>query len=229
MAQKNVTKEKVAIVTLGCDKNLVDSDIMSHLIEEHGFELTEQPEEADVVIVNTCGFIDAAKEESINTILQIADYKETGRLKSLIVAGCLTQRYKEELMREMPEIDGIVGTGDFDKIAEIVDRSLEGKKPVMVGNPVFSYENMVRRKVAAGTYSAYIKIAEGCDNACTFCIIPKMRGAFRSRSIESIVREAEQLAEQGVKEIALIAQDSTNYGIDLYGRRMLPELLTRLS
>ncbi|HEY8342460.1 MAG TPA: 30S ribosomal protein S12 methylthiotransferase RimO [Calditerricola sp.] len=221
--------EKVAIVTLGCEKNLVDSDIMSRLIEEKGYQRVASPAEATVCIVNTCGFIDAAKEESIQTILDIADYKETGQLKALIVAGCLTQRYKETLMQEMPEIDGIVGTGDFDKIADIIEEALAGHKPVRVGNPVFSYERVWRRNVPKGTATAYLKIAEGCDNRCTFCIIPQLRGPFRSRSFESIVEEARLLAEQGVKELCLIAQDLTNYGVDRYGRHALPELIQRVA
>lgn len=221
--------EKVAIVTLGCEKNLVDSDIMSNLIDDRGYVLVEDPEEATVVIVNTCGFIDAAKEESVNTILDIADLKNTGELKSLIVAGCLTQRYKDELMKEMPEIDGIVGTGDFDKIGQIIDESLAGNKPIYVGNPAFSYENMQRRKVAQGVTTAYVKIAEGCDNTCTFCIIPALRGKFRSRSMESILGEVKELAKQGVKEISVIAQDTTNYGLDLYGERVLHQLLHKVS
>ncbi len=229
MTMKTNAKEKVAVVTLGCEKNLVDSDIMSELIDKRGYELVKNPEEATVVVVNTCGFIDAAKEESVNTILDMADLKQGGNLKSLIVAGCLTQRYKEVLMQEMPEIDGIVGTGDFDKITDIIEKSLIGEKPVYVGNPVFSYESISRRKVEEGTYTAYVKIAEGCDNTCTFCIIPTLRGKFRSRSIESIISEAENLASQGIKEISLIAQDLTNYGFDLYGERRLPELLTEVS
>ncbi|HUC90901.1 MAG TPA: 30S ribosomal protein S12 methylthiotransferase RimO [Paenibacillus sp.] len=221
--------EKVKVVTLGCEKNLVDSEIMSGLIHGRGYELVEAPEEATVIIVNTCGFIDAAKEESVNTILDMADLKETGRLKALIVSGCLTQRYKRQLMEEMPEIDGIVGTGDFHHINDIVDEALRGKKPVKVGNPVFDYEQELPRKVATPRYTAYVKIAEGCDNACTFCSIPIMRGKFRSRSIESIVAEVERLAEQGVREVSLIAQDSTNYGTDLYDGFMLPALLNRVS
>ncbi|MBO8170940.1 MAG: 30S ribosomal protein S12 methylthiotransferase RimO [Bacillaceae bacterium] len=229
MNPEKIGHEKVAIVTLGCEKNLVDSDIMSHLIDDRGYQLVENPEEADVVIVNTCGFIDAAKEESINTILDIAEYKNTGNLKSLIVSGCLTQRYKDELIKEMPEIDGIVGTGDFDQINTIIEDSLAGKKPILVGNPAFSYENVTRKKVKEGTYSTYIKIAEGCDNNCTFCTIPSFRGAFRSRSIESVVREARELADQGVKEVILIAQDLTNYGMDLYGEQALPRLIEEIS
>ncbi len=221
--------EKIKMVTLGCEKNLVDSEIMSGLVAQRGYELVEDKEEATVIIVNTCGFIDAAKEESVNTILEMAELKETGSLKALIVSGCLTQRYKEALMQEMPEIDGIVGTGDFDKINDIVDEALRGKKPVAVGNPIFNYDQKLPRKLSTPRYTAYVKIAEGCDNACTFCSIPIMRGAFRSRSVESIVAEVEQLAAQGVKEVSLIAQDSTNYGTDLYDSFMLPTLLHRVS
>ncbi|HBZ80580.1 MULTISPECIES: 30S ribosomal protein S12 methylthiotransferase RimO [Brevibacillus] len=230
MAEKVGTREKVAIVTLGCEKNLVDSDMMAHLIDEKGYELVDNPEEATVVIVNTCGFIDAAKEESVNKILEMGELKEAGKLKSLVVAGCLTQRYKEDILNEIPEVDGIVGTGDFMSITGIIEESLEGKRPIFVGNPIFAYEDVVKRKVKEGTYSAYIKIAEGCDNACTFCSIPLMRGGFRSRTIESILEEARHLAQQGIVEISLIAQDSTNYGTDIYdGKLMLPELLNRLA
>ncbi len=221
--------EKVKVVTLGCEKNLVDSEIMSGLIDQRGYSLVEDNEEATVIIVNTCGFIDVAKEESVNTILDMADLKKTGSLKALIVSGCLTQRYKEALMEEMPEIDGIVGTGDFNKINDIIDQALEGKKPILIGNPVFNYEEALPRRVTTPRYTAYVKIAEGCDNACTFCSIPIMRGKFRSRSIESIIAEVEQLAAQGVKEISLIAQDSTNYGTDLYDQFMLPALMNRVS
>jgi ribosomal protein S12 methylthiotransferase len=221
--------EKVNVVTLGCEKNLVDSEIMSGLIHQRGFRLVEKPEDATVIIVNTCGFIDAAKEESVNTILNLAEYKETARLKALIVSGCLTQRYKRELMDEMPEIDGIVGTGDFHRINEIIDEALRGRKPVYVGNPVFNYEENLPRLLSTPRHTAYVKIAEGCDNACTFCSIPIMRGKFRSRSMESIIIEVKQLANQGVKEISLIAQDSTNYGTDLYEGFKLPELLNLVS
>lgn len=221
--------EKVKVVTLGCEKNLVDSEIMGGLINERGFSLVDQAEEATVIIVNTCGFIDAAKEESINTILDMAELKQTAHLKALIVSGCLTQRYKEELMKELPEIDGIVGTGDFHKINDIIDQALNGKKPILVGNPVFNYEAALPRRITTPRYTAYVKIAEGCDNNCTFCSIPIMRGKFRSRSMESILAEVRQLSEQGVKEISLIAQDSTNYGIDLYDSYVLPELLNKVS
>ncbi|MFV9509780.1 30S ribosomal protein S12 methylthiotransferase RimO [Tepidibacillus sp. LV47] len=226
MARK---KQKVAIVTLGCEKNLVDSEIMSGLLEKNGYNIINEKEDADVIIVNTCGFIDASKEESINTILDMADYKTTGKLKSLIVTGCLSQRYKEILMEEMPEIDALVGTGEFDRIVEVIKESLEGKKPIYIGNPIFSYEQNLPRKRSTPFYSAYIKIAEGCDNSCTFCVIPSLRGKFRSRGIPSIVNEAKDLVNQGVKEISLIAQDTTNYGMDKYGRIMLPELIEELS
>lgn len=222
--------EKVKIVTLGCEKNMVDSEIMSGLIDQRGYSLVEQAEEATVIIVNTCGFIDAAKEESVNTILDLAELKETGKLKALIVSGCLTQRYKQALMEEMPEIDGIVGTGDFYNINQIVDEALGGKKPAFVGNPVFNYEEILPRKLSTEKYTTYVKIAEGCDNNCTFCSIPIMRGAFRSRSMESIVAEVTGLAAQGVKEISLIAQDTTNYGTDLYdGEYKLAELINKAS
>ncbi|NBD22397.1 30S ribosomal protein S12 methylthiotransferase RimO [Paenibacillus glycinis] len=221
--------ERVKVVTLGCEKNLVDSEIMSGLIDARGYQLVDQADEATVIIVNTCGFIDAAKEESVNTILDMADFKQTGRLKALIVSGCLTQRYKKQLMEEMPEIDGIVGTGDFHHITDIVDEALRGKRPVKVGNPAFDYDQKLPRLVTTPRYTAFVKIAEGCDNACTFCSIPIMRGKFRSRSMESIVAEVRQLADQGVREVSLIAQDSTNYGTDLYDKFMLPELLNRVS
>lgn len=221
--------EKVSVVTLGCEKNLVDSEIMSGLIHQRGFTLVEKPEDATVIIVNTCGFIDAAKEESVNTILNLAELKDSARLKALIVSGCLTQRYKKELMDEMPEIDGIVGTGDFHRINDIIDEALRGRKPVYVGNPVFNYEENLPRLLSTPRHAAYVKIAEGCDNACTFCSIPIMRGQFRSRSMESIVAEVKLLADQGVKEISLIAQDSTNYGTDLYEGFKLPELLNKVS
>lgn len=221
--------EKVKVITLGCEKNLVDSEIMSGLIDQRGFSLVENQEEATVIIVNTCGFIDMAKQESVNTILDMAELKKTGELKVLIVSGCLTQRYKEDLMVEMPEIDGIVGTGDFDKINDIIDQALQGSRPILVGNPVFNYDQALPRKLSTPRHTAYVKIAEGCDNACTFCSIPIMRGKFRSRAIESVVNEVKELAAQGVREISLIAQDTTNYGTDLYGKFSLSELMNRVS
>lgn len=221
--------KKVSVITLGCEKNLVDSEIMSGLIEEADYELTEEREDADIIIVNTCGFIDASKEESVNTILELAELKKTAKLKSLIVTGCLTQRYKEELMKEMPEIDGLVGTGDFDQIVVVLEKSLEGKKPIFIGNPIFTYEQNLPRRRSTPFYSAYIKIAEGCDNSCTFCVIPSLRGKFRSRGIPSIVNEVKDLVSQGVKEVSIIAQDTTYYGMDKYGQIMLPSLIDEIS
>jgi len=221
--------ERVSVVTLGCEKNLVDSELVSGLLHERGYKLVDRPEDATVVIVNTCAFIDAAKEESVRTILDLAELKKTARLKALIVAGCLAQRYKEDLMKELPEIDGVVGTGDFVRMADIVEDALRGRRPVRVGNPVYAYEEPLPRRLATPRYTAYVKIAEGCDNNCTFCSIPLMRGAFRSRRMETIVDEVKGLAEQGVKEISLIAQDTTNYGTDLYEDHKLPELLLRVS
>lgn len=226
MQEKKET-EKVAIVTLGCEKNKIDSEIMHDLIDRRGYEVVDRPEEATVVVVNTCGFIQAAKEESIDTILSMAQLKDKGKVKSLIVAGCLTERYQEILLQEMPEIDGLVGTGHFDQITAIIDASLEGKHPVMVGNPAFSYEH-ISRKRNEKTFSAFVKIAEGCDNACTFCAIPMMRGKLRSRTVGSIVREVERLVSEGVKETSLIAQDLSNYGVDLAGESLLPQLLEAL-
>ena len=221
--------KKISFITLGCEKNLVDTEIMMGLVEKENYKITDNKKDADVIVINTCGFIDASKEESVNTILEINDYKQEGQLKSLIVTGCLSQRYKEELMNEIPEIDGLMGTNDFDKIVSLIEESLQGKKPIYMGNPIYSYEEAVPRKRSTPFYQAYIKIAEGCDNNCTFCVIPSIRGKFRSRGIPSIITEAKDLVEQGVKEISLIAQDTTFYGMDKYGKIMLPELIRQLS
>ncbi|MFC4766374.1 30S ribosomal protein S12 methylthiotransferase RimO [Effusibacillus consociatus] len=221
--------QKLAVVTLGCEKNLVDSEVMMGLVSKKGYEVVGNPEEADVIIVNTCGFIDAAKAESVETILSMAQHKEDGSCKALLVAGCMAQRYQDELITEIPEIDGIVGTGEYYRIDELIDRAIYGdEKPQFLGNPVYLYDEMTPRLMTGGS-SAYVKIAEGCDHSCTFCIIPKMRGKFRSRPIESIVAEAESLVKQGVKEIMLIAQDSTQYGLDVYGKRNLHGLLEALN
>lgn len=220
--------QKLAIVTLGCEKNRVDSEVMMGLASEQGYEVIENPEEADIIVVNTCGFIGAAKEESVETILQMARLKETGKTRAVLVAGCMAQRYQTELLTEIPEIDGIVGTGEYHRIAELVQEALAGKKPRLIGNPVYLYNEYTPRRRAGGA-SAYIKIAEGCDHACTFCAIPQMRGRFRSRPVESVVAEASMLAEQGVKEIILIAQDTTQYGRDIYGKPQLPRLLSALN
>ena len=221
--------QRVAIVTLGCEENLVDSEVMSGLIEKKGYVMTEDPEEADVVIVNTCAFIDVAKQESVDTILQMADIKVKGSSKKLLVAGCMAQRYADQLLEEIPEIDGVVGTGEFTRITELMERVESGERPKFVGNPVYIYDELTPRKLPEHLSSAYVKIAEGCDHQCTFCVIPRMRGKFRSRPIESIVREAEELSRKGVREINLIAQDTTQYGYDLYGKRRLADLLRALN
>ncbi len=224
-----MTARRVSIVTLGCEKNLVDSEVMSGLIEQKGYIMTEDPEEADVVIVNTCAFIDVAKQESVDTILQMADVKVRNSSKKLLVAGCMVQRFADQLLDEIPEIDGVVGTGEFPRITELIERTESGERLKFVGNPVYLYNELTPRKLPEQIFSAYVKIAEGCDHQCTFCVIPQMRGKFRSRLIESVVREVTELSSRGVKEINLIAQDTTQYGYDLYGKRRLPDLLRALN
>lgn len=224
-----MSTRRVAIVTLGCEKNLVDTEVMAGLIEKKGYEMTTNPELADVVIVNTCAFIDAAKQESVDTILEMASSKGWKSGKKLLVAGCMAQRYAEELLEEIPEIDGVVGTGEFPQIAEVIERVEAGERPKFVGNPVYIYDERTPRKLPEQLASAYVKIAEGCDHQCTFCVIPNLRGRFRSRALESIVSEVTDLARRGVKEVNLIAQDTTQYGYDLYGKRELPELLRALN
>ncbi|ADL13030.1 30S ribosomal protein S12 methylthiotransferase RimO [Acetohalobium arabaticum] len=217
----------VGLVNLGCAKNQVDAEIMLGLIDEAGFKLVNDYSQAEVLIVNTCGFIGDAKEESIDTILQLAEYKKDN-CKSLIVTGCLAQRHLEELEAEIPEIDGILGTGNFDKIVEVIKETLSGKSRAEVGNPEFNYHNRLPQKRIGQDYTAYLKIAEGCNNCCSYCVIPELRGKLHSREIEDIVTEAVELADQGVKEVNIIAQDITKYGSDLYGEPRLVELLTEL-
>ncbi len=217
---------KVSMVTLGCEKNLVDSEVMAGIMAEKGYQVTEDPQDADVIIVNTCAFIDAAKQESVDTVLRMAKLKALG--KKLVVAGCMAQRYADQLAEEIPEIDGIVGTGEFTRIHELVERIKQGERPKLIGNPVYIYDEFTPRLKGVSA-SAYVKIAEGCDHRCTFCVIPQMRGGFRSRSIDSIVAEVCQLVAGGVREVNLIAQDSTQYGMDIYGARRLPDLLRALN
>lgn len=219
---------KAGFVSLGCAKNLVDTEVMLGLLAKRGIELTDEPAEADILIVNTCGFIKSAKEESITTILNMAEYKEIGNCKSLIVAGCLGQRYQQELLDEIPEVDAIVGTGSWERILEAVDETLQKKRVLIVGETDTIYDDKMPRITTTPDYSAYIKVAEGCDNRCAYCVIPLVRGKYRSRSIESIVAEADQLAKRGVKEINLIAQDTTSYGRDRYGKVRLTDLLREL-
>lgn len=224
-------KGKIAFVSLGCDKNRVDSEVMLGLLTERGFQIIAEEEKADLIVVNTCCFIKDALEESIETVLEMAQLKKTGVLKGLIVAGCLGQRYEKELFEEIPEVDAIVGTTAYEEIADIADQLLNGEKHVKhirdIDQPM-KEDNSTKRVLSTAGYYAYLKISEGCDNHCTYCVIPKMRGRHRSRSIESLVTEAEQLARQGVRELLLVAQDTSIYGRDLYGAPSLHKLLTAL-
>jgi len=202
---------------------------MLGILQEHGIELTNQPSEADILIVNTCAFIQSAKEESITTVLNMADYKESGRCRSLIIAGCLGQRYGQELLDDMPEVNAVLGTDAYRRIMEAVRETLKGRRVVLTGEDNTMYDAHTPRIRTTPGYTAYVKIAEGCDNRCAFCAIPDIRGHFRSRSIEDIKAEVMELAEQGVKEIVLIAEDSTYYGLDLYGKPRLAQLLRELA
>ena len=220
---------KIALESLGCSKNLVDAEIMIGILNRKGYKLVGDFEEADIILVNTCGFIESAKQESIDTILDLAQLKETGNLKLLIVTGCLAQRYANELKEEIPEIDAIVGTGSYQQIDEIIANLEKENNIVSLNDIEFAYNEDLPRYVTTPDYMAYLKIGEGCDNHCTYCIIPKLRGKYRSRKIEDIVKEAKDLAAKGVKELVVIAQDTTKYGFDLYGEVKLPELLEELA
>ena len=217
--------ETVALVSLGCAKNLVDSEVMAGLLTRAGYRMIPSPEDADVIIVNTCAFIDEAQEEAVDTILELAGEKRSGRCRALIVTGCLAQRFASDLLAEMPEIDAVVGTGDFPGIADVVRRVLAGKRTKLVGAPCYLYDEKSPRILSTPSYVAYIKIAEGCSNRCSYCVIPDLRGPFRSRRVESVVAEAERLARGGAKELILVAQDTTRYGEDIYGRPSLARLL----
>lgn len=217
----------VGMVSLGCEKNRVDAEIMMAALEKAGFVLKDDAALADVAIVNTCGFIEAAKQESIEEILELARLKEEGKIRALVVTGCMAERYREEIRRELPEADAVVGIGANGEIAEIVRQTLEGEKPeIFLEKERLPLEG--DRVCSTPSYFAYLKIAEGCDNRCSYCAIPLIRGRYRSRTMESIVAEAEKLAAAGAKELILIAQDTTRYGKDLYGRYALPELLEKL-
>lgn len=220
---------KIALESLGCSKNLMDAEIMTGILKEKGYEFVEEFDEADIIIVNTCGFIRDAKQESIDTIVELSQLKEFGKLKYLIVTGCLAQRYADELLEEIPEIDAIVGTGNFMNISEIIDRLESEKNVTEIGNIEFAFDETLPRYVSTPEHMAYLKIGEGCSNHCTYCIIPKLRGKYRSRKIEDIVEEAKTLAAEGVKELVVIAQDTTRYGEDLYGEAKLAELLEELA
>lgn len=220
---------EVAVVSLGCAKNLVDSEVMMGILDRSDFIVVEDPSRAEVIVVNTCGFISAAKEESVNTILEMAQYKVKGKCRALIAAGCLAQKYKDELLTEIPELDGVAGTGEVERIAEIALRTLHGDRVKEVCIPNYIYDHTAPRLRTTPGYSAYVKVAEGCDNRCSYCVIPDLRGSFRSRPIESILAEVEDLAASGVKEIMLIAQDTTRYGHDLYGEYKLSGLIRQLA
>ena len=223
-------KQKISIVSLGCARNLVDSEVMAGLLQQDQYTMVEQPADADVVIVNTCGFIGAAKEESIDTIIEIGRLKEEGRLKKLIVAGCLSQRYPEELALELPEVDLFIGTGEVPRVAEILrEHEINSTRRKYVGVPSYIYDHATPRLRSTPAYTAFVKVSEGCDHKCAFCIIPQLRGPHRSRSIESVVTETSGLASAGVKEINLIAQDLTAYGRDRKDGTTLYGLLSEMA
>lgn len=226
---------KIGVVSLGCPKNLVDSETMLGLIHEENYEITNDPSEAEIIIVNTCGFIESAKEESINTILQMAEYKESGSCKYIIVTGCLSQRYAEELFNELPEADAIAGVEVYDEIGSIIKRVMNGERFIMLerSKPDVIYtskETFLPRILTTPSYTAYLKIAEGCDNCCSYCAIPKIRGPYRSKPMEQVLKEAKALADNGVKELIVVAQDTTRYGEDLPGGKLLlADLLKELN
>lgn len=219
----------VCLISLGCNKNLVDSEVMLGLLEREGYSFVTEPEEADVIIVNTCGFIEAAKKEAVETIIAMGAYKGQGRCRSLIVTGCLAQRYADELARELPEIDALLGTGDYHRIVPAVEQTLAGRHCCFIGPPQARFPGQWPRLLSQGGPSAYLKIAEGCNNHCSYCVIPQLRGPLQSRPQDDIVEEAQALAKLGIKELVLVAQDTTRYGEDLYGKPSLPVLLRRLA
>lgn len=219
---------KVLFISLGCDKNLTDSEIMLGLLVNGGYEMTNDEAEADIIVINTCCFIHDAKEESIQNILDMAKYKKTGRLKALIVTGCLAQRYRQEILDEIPEVDAVLGTTAYDKIIAAIEKALTGEPSVTLESLEALPLVESRRVITTGGHYAYLKIAEGCDKHCTYCIIPKIRGSFRSVPMERLLQEAKQLAGQGVKELILVAQETTLYGQDLYGEKSLHRLLKEL-
>lgn len=223
-----MNKLKFGVVSLGCDKNRIDTETILGKVK-YNFEIVNDPKLADIIMVNTCGFIESSKQESINTILEMAEYKNKYNCKMLIGTGCLTQRYGDELLSLMPELDAILGVNDYEGLGEVIENFFnKGDKQVLCS---FSNENINdgERVITTGTSSAYVRISEGCNNFCTYCIIPKIRGKYRSRHIEDIVKECEKLAVNGIKEIILVAQDTTKYGIDIYNKKELPKLLNEIS
>ena len=219
---------KILFISLGCDKNLVDTEVMLGLLASRGYEMTDDETEADIIVVNTCCFIHDAKEESIQNILEMAEYKKEGKVKALIVTGCLAERYRQEILDEIPEVDEVLGTTAYDRILDAVDAALAGEHSVMLADIDALPLPDTKRLVTTGGHFAYLKIAEGCDKHCTYCIIPKIRGNYRSVPMERLIREAEELAAQGVKELILVAQETTLYGKDLYGEKSLHRLVREL-
>lgn len=219
---------KILFISLGCDKNLVDSEEMLGLLNSRGYTFTDDETEADVIIINTCCFINDAKEESVQTILEMAEYKKTGKCKALIVTGCMAQRYKQEILDEVSEVDQVLGTTAYEKIVEVVDEALAGSRGVEEKPLSYLPQTDAKRMVTTGGHYAYLKIAEGCNKCCTYCIIPKLRGRYRSVPMERLIEQAKELAEQGVKELILVAQETTVYGVDLYGKKSLHLLLEQL-
>ena len=219
---------KILFISLGCDKNLVDTEVMLGMLASRGYEMTNDEQEADIIVINTCCFINDAKEESIQNILEMAEYKKNGSAKALIVTGCMAERYRQEILDEIPEVDEVLGTTAYDRILDAVDAALAGQHEVMTADLDALPLPETKRLVTTGGHFAYLKIAEGCDKHCTYCIIPKIRGNFRSVPMERLLKEAKDLAEQGVKELILVAQETTLYGKDLYGEKSLPKLLREL-
>lgn len=218
----------ILFISLGCDKNLVDTEVMLGMLASRGYQMVEEETQADVIVINTCCFVHDAKEESIQNILEMAEYKKEGRLKALIVTGCLAQRYRQEILDEIPEVDAVLGTTAYDKILDAIDEALKGHHTLTLADTDLLPKVETKRLVTTGGHFAYLKIAEGCDKHCTYCIIPKIRGNFRSVPMEQLLSEAEYLAEQGVKELILVAQETTLYGKDLYGEKSLHKLLREL-
>ena len=229
MRAVKMKNKKILFISLGCDKNLVDSEVMLGILADRGFEMTDTEVDADIIIINTCCFINDAKEESINTILEMAEYKKTGPCKALIVTGCLAQRYKQEIVDEIPEVDAVIGTSKYDEIFDAVDQALKGSHFLDVDDLDRLPSVPGKRILTTGGHYAHLKIAEGCDKHCTYCIIPKIRGNYRSVPMEQLLAEAASLAEQGVKELILVAQETTLYGVDLYGKKSLHILLKELA
>lgn len=219
---------KLLFISLGCDKNLVDSEHMLGMLEEKGYTFTDEETEAEVIVINTCCFINDAKEESINTILEMAEYRKSGPCKALIVTGCLAERYRQEILKEIEEVDAVIGTTAYDALPEILEQVFQGKKELKTEELNRLVRTKAKRQLTTGGHYAHLKIAEGCDKHCTYCIIPRIRGSYRSVPMEQLLEEAKELAEQGVKELILVAQETTLYGMDLYGEKRLPKLLKEL-